>query len=243
MSVFEKGKMKSAPSKSTARSKSGKGELGAPLLPQVDLLPAEIRAGRGFARVKRVLAGVIVLAILSAGGMYVFVQSRSSSADEHLASAQDTATRLAKEKAQYAEVTAVLSSISEAQTARALGMAPEVAWRPYLDAITAVLPDDVTITMFEVAGGSPTAPIVSTADPLATPGIASIVFVAHSPSLPKASDWLDGLESIPGFSDPTLQESRVDAVDADPYYEVTSTIQVGIGALAGRTFGLEGGTN
>lgn len=244
MSVFEKGKMKSAqPSQSSGKTKTGKGALGAPLLPQVDLLPAEIRAGRGFARVKRVLAGVVVLAMLGAGGMYLFVQDRNTRADDHLASAQDTATSLAREKAEYAEVTAVLAAIDQARTARALGMATEVSWKPYLDAIGAVLPDDVTITMFEVVNGSPLSPVVSGADPLNAQGVGSVVFVAHSPSLPKASEWLDGLESIPGFSDATLQESRVAAVDAEPYYEVTSTVQVGIGALAGRTFGVEGGSN
>lgn len=242
MSVFEKGKMKSAqPTQSVSKVKTGKGALGAPLLPQVDLLPAEIRAGRGFARVKRVLAGVIVLALLSAGGMHLFVQDRNTRADDHLASAQDTATRLAREKAQYSEVTAILSAINQTQIARTLGMATEVSWRSYLDAITAVLPEDVTITMFEVTNGSPTAPVIAGADPLSTPGVGTIVFVASSPTLPKASDWLDGLDSIPGFSDPTLQESRVSAVDAEPYYEVTSTIQVGPEALAGRTF--EGGNN
>ncbi|PFG35641.1 Tfp pilus assembly protein PilN [Flavimobilis soli] len=244
MSLFEKSKTSSAqPTKSAAKVKTGKGALGAPLLPQVDLLPAEIRAGRGFARVKRMLAGVVVLALLSAGGMYLFVQDQNTRADDHLANAQDTATRLAREKAQYGEVTAVLAAINQTQTARMLGMATEVSWKSYLDAITAVLPDDVTITMFEVTNGSPTAPLVAGADPLSTPGVGTVVFVAHSPTLPKASDWLDGLESIPGFSDPTLQESRVDAVDAEPYYEVTSTIQVGAEALAGRTFGLEGGSN
>lgn len=241
MSLFEKAKTKQAQSGKSSGRTTGKGALGAPLLPQVDLLPSEIRAGRGFARTKRVLAGVVALSLLGAGGLYLFVQDRNTTADEHLATAQDTAAKLSREKAQYAEATAVLSAIDQTATARALGMATEISWRPYLDAITAVLPEDVTITMFEVVNGSPVTPIIAGVDPLSPAGVGSVVFVAHSPSLPKAADWLDALESIPGFSDATLQESRVDALDADPFYEVTSTVQVGMEALAGRTFGAEEG--
>ena len=220
---------------------SKKNQLGAPPAPQVDLLPPEVLEGRGFARLKRILLGVMVGSLVLAGGMYVYVVNEHSAAEEHLAEAQDTAAQLSREKAQYSEVTAVISAIRQAETARAFGMAPEIAWRPYIDAVAAVLPDDVSIVTIEVTNGSPLAPVVAATDPLGAPGAGSMLMVLNSPSVPVSSELVDAVEGIWGLQDPAIQTTAAIDLDGDPYYETTMTIQVGAEALAGRTFGAEEG--
>lgn len=209
------------------RPKGATASLGAPELPQVDLLPPEIRAGRGLAVVKRWLVIGLLATLVLAALVYGWAFLQRQSAEDHLAEAQDTATRQIKEKATYSEVTDVIKGISDTRTAIAFGSMTTVRWSPYLDAIAAVLPQDVVIETFTIAQGSPTSPFVDAADPLNTQlGIGSIRFTSRSATLPVASEWLDALESIPGFVDPSLQSSLMEEEDGTSYYSVSSTIQV-----------------
>lgn len=205
----------------------GASALGAPALPQVDLLPPEIRAGRGLAMVKRWLAIGLVATIVVAGMLYGWAFLQRQGAEDRLTEAQDRSMALSKEKAQYVEVTQVLKGIKDTEAAAAFGGITSVTWSPYIQAIAAVLPDDVTIQTFSVQQGSPTAPFVDSSDPLSTElGIATIRFTSRSATLPVASEWLDALESIPSFVDPSLQSSRIEDDDGSSYYAISSTIQV-----------------
>lgn len=210
------------------------GQLGAPRLPQVDLLPPEVRAGRGLAQLKRLLALGLVLVLLLAGGVYGWAYLAEQSANDHLAESQDEASALVRERQKYAEVPIVLKALEEITGARAFGLSTEIQWRPYIEAITAVLPANVSIDSFTVTQAAPMSPMTAPAEPTSQMGFGSVVFSVRSLTLPDASAWMDALDSIPGFSDPTLQSSTVTEEDGTAYYIVTATIQADASALSLR---------
>lgn len=229
-SLLEKG--------SALKSKSS-ANLGAPGQPQVDLLPPEVRAGRGLSRVKRWLGFALVLTVVVAAAVYGFAFLTERTAKEHLADAQQTSVELAKERKKYAEVPVVLGAITDVKAARLLGASSEVAWQPYLDAITAILPANASIETFTVTQGSPTASTPVPGDILSDPGVASVSFTTRSATMLDSSVWLDALDSIPGFTDPTLQGVMLGEKDGIAYYSVTSTVEVDITALAHRFVNVE----
>lgn len=220
--------------KTGRRQPSRSAVLGSPRLPQVDLLPPEVRASRGLSQTKRWLGLSLILVVLVAALGYGWAFLAEKSADEHLAEAQDTAAELSREKAKYAEVPVVLGAITDVKVARLLGMSTEVAWSPHIEAIAAVLPAGTSIDSFTITQASPTEEIAVPGDQLSGPRIASITFTARSATLPDASAWLDGLDSIPGFADPTLQSTTLGEEEGLPYYLMSSTIEVDESALANR---------
>lgn len=215
------------------------GSLGAPELPQVDLLPPEIRESRGLAVLKRRLLLVVIAAVLVAILGYGGAVLVKSEAQSRVDAAQDDATRLLVEKRKYFEVTNVIKAIGTTQEAREFSVSAEVLWRPYIEAISAILPQDVTLDSFSVAQGTPSDLFnntVTAADLLSDPGVGSVSFVARSATLPDASEWIDALEAIPGFTDATLQSSQISDKGEETYYSVACTVQVAKTALSGRTF-------
>lgn len=219
----------------TGRRQSSRGaDLGGPRLPQVDLLPPEVRASRGLSQTKRWLGLSLILVVLVAALAYGWAFLTEKNANEHLAESQDTAAELSREKVKYAEVPVVLGAISDVKVARLLGMSTEVAWTPHIQAIAAVLPAGTSIESFTITQASPTETISVPGDQLNGPRIASIVFTARSATLPDGSAWLDALDSIPGFVDPTLQSTSLSEADGVPFYMMSSTIEVDASALADR---------
>lgn len=220
----------------TASRRIDKGALllGAPTLPQVNLLPPEVRAARGLTATKRVLALALVGVLAVAGLGYGAALMSASSANDELAVAQaDTAT-LQAEVAKYAEVPVVVNGLKRATDARTLGMSTDVEWKGYLDAISAVLPPNVSISTLTVVQGSPSLAAPSPADLLLDQGIATITFSTRSTSLPDASSWITALDSVPNLYGATFSSETLGDENGLAGYSVTSTVQVGSGALSGR---------
>jgi Tfp pilus assembly protein PilN len=203
-------------------------------LPQVNLLPPEVRAARGLVNVKRWLALSLVLVVIVAALAYGFTILLKHNAAAELADAQTETVRLQQEEAKYAEVPQVLGDLARTEQARVQGMSTDILWKQYLDAITAVLPAGVSIDTFTVTQASPwlAAPIGT--DALLDPGVGSILFTVRASTLPDSAAWLDGLEKIPGFKDATFSAAALNQTDGAPFYAVTSTVQVVDAALSHR---------
>jgi Tfp pilus assembly protein PilN len=203
-------------------------------LPQVNLLPPEVKAARALRHVKQWLVVVLLITLAIAGVMYAFALLTRSSADSALADAQAEAGQLKTEEAKYAEVQPVLNGLRRTTEARSIGMAPEVLWKPYLDAIAAVLPQNVSITTFSVVqSGLITGPPASP-DPLTAQGVATVQFSARAKTLPDSSAWTEALNTIPGFYSASTSADTLGEADGSVAYEVTSMVQVDLAALANR---------
>lgn len=218
------------------RSKPQKRAAGSLLvgLPQVNLLPPEVKAARALRHVKQWLVVVLLIVLAIAGVMYAFALLARTSADSALADAQGEAAQLKTEEAKYAAVQPVLSGLRRTTDARTTGMAPEVLWKPYLDAISAVLPQNVSVTTFSVVQGGLVGPPPASPDALTAQGIATVQFSARAKTLPDSAAWTEALNTIPGFYGATTSSDTIGDVDGVIAYEVTSMVQVDMAALANR---------
>ncbi|WP_258723184.1 fimbrial assembly protein [Cellulomonas sp. NS3] len=216
-------------------SRRGGGVLvGAPELPQVNLLPPEVRAARGLVHLKRWLALAFVVVLVLVAGLYGAALLARGSADSELAEAQARAAELQAQEAEYAEVPRVVNDLRRATEARTLGMSTEVLWKQYLDAVAAVLPTNVSISTFTVAQATPVTAPEAPADPLATQGIGTITFTSTAVGLPDNAAWIDALNSVPGFYAANATAEALGEDDGVVAYTVSSTVQVNETAFALR---------
>lgn len=223
---------------SKKESKMQTGALGAPDLPQVDLLPPEIRDGRRLKahqrRLSFVVVGVLVFAVVAVGGVEVL----KINAESRLTNAQSVADELAHQKKEYSVVTGVIKSIIDTKAVRDFSLTTEVSWAPYIQAIAAVLPEGVTIDSFDIEQAGLAGALSSASDPVIATGLGTITFVAQSASIPKSSDWADALNTVPGFQDASIQSMSLgsDSTTNKPSYAVNVSVQINQLALANRVF-------
>lgn len=208
--------------------------LGTPTLPQVNLLPPEIAAARGLAKIKRWLALVVVVAVLAAAGIVYLSMIAEQEANEELAREEQRTLDLQAEQERYAEVPRMLGALDQVDTARRIAMSTEVLWRPYLEAIAATAPEGVRVENIQYRGATPMQLSPASSDVLATPAIGSISFTAQSATVPDAEAWLIGLESVPAFTNPWFSQAVVGEEQGVVFYTVHATVQVTAQALALR---------
>lgn len=208
------------------RTRSGAATALSGTLPQVNLLPPEVRAARGLRVTKRwLLIGLVVTVGLCIGAFGLALISGATAANE-LLEAQDETLRLETEAAKYSEVPLVMDALEQARTARSLGMSTETQWRPYVDAITAVLPANVSIETLSYTGATPMVAPAPPTDPLQAPSVGQLAFTAHTATVPDTSAWIDSLNAIPGFGDAWVSSAAVTEDETGIYYTVSATVQV-----------------
>lgn len=206
-----------------------------PPFPQVNLLPPEFRAARALGALRRWLAVALVVVLLAMSGAYVLALHTKSAAEGALADANRTTADLQSKMTKYAEVPAVLADTTRAKQALSGGTGTEIMWKPYLDAITAVLPPNVSIDSFSLGGVSPLdAKSAASTDPLAVASAGSISFNGRSKTVPDTAAWLDALAGVPGFSQPWASSATVTEENGKVFYTVAVTVNLTKDALAQR---------
>jgi len=215
----------------TRQKKSGLGSTG---LPQVNLLPPEVRAARSLAVVKRWLVVAVLVTLTVVALVYVFALLVRGSAEDRLAAAESQTVTLRAEERTYAEVPQVRGAIDEVTRARLAGTATEIIWRPYLDAVTAALPDSVRIVSFSATGPSPTLGAQQALSPLDAPSIASLSIEGQSLTLPDTSAMLDALENVPGLQDPWVSAIAATEINGVTFHTFSLTVQLADSTLAER---------
>lgn len=215
------------------KSRGGQALL-APALPQVNLLPPEVRAARGLARTKALLLGLIGLTLLACVGLVAKGMLDEAAAADELEAAQAETARLQAEQARYAEVPLVLSELDRAKQARVLAMSTDILWRPYLSAIEAKTPVGARIETMKVMGSTtwtgPFAPV----DPLAPEGAATITITGQAQSLVDVTTWENQLMEIPGVVEVVLSQNVLSDGRTILKYNVSGTITLSADAFSGR---------
>lgn len=209
-------------------------------LPQVNLLPPEIRAARGLRATKRWLVMSLVLVVVLCIGAFGLALISGAQAATELAEAQAETTRLQEAQAQYAEVPVVLAALDGATSARATGMATDVQWKSYIDAIAAVLPANVSFDTLTVNVATPMTGAPAPTDPLQQPSVGQIQFTARTSTMPDVSAWIDALNSVPGLGDAWASSATITEDESGIYYTVASTVQVKDTAYSHRFDAIEG---
>lgn len=203
--------------------------LGAP--PAVDLLPPEVRAARKSRGVRRgvVAAAVLVVLAVVAGGTVVKLQSIT--AEVELALAQSETQALLARQAEFGPVLAVQAEIEEREAARRVITSTEIDWQVIIDAITATLPDDASLTSVTIDSGSPMAAYAQPVAPLQGSRVATVTFSARSAVLLSVPGIEDELSSVPGFVDVQVPSATE---DPEGGFATTFVVHLDEGAYTGR---------
>jgi hypothetical protein len=203
--------------------------------PQVNLLPGEVTQGRRLKSIKKLLLAALLVVVLIATLAYAGAQWMANSAAADLAAEQAETARLQGEKEQYAEVPVVLGAINQGESARQQGMAVEILWPDYLEALRAVTPTGVSYDSMVVTVASPGQPYTGSTNPLAAVDtIGQVSFTARSTTLPDTASWIDAIQGVKGMSDPWFSSASLTEADGVIYYQVEATVDLLPSALSGR---------
>lgn len=203
--------------------------------PQVNLLPGEVTQGRRLKATKKLLVAALLVVVLIATLAYAGALWLANTAAADLAAEQAETARLQDEKAQYAEVPRVRSQISQAETARQQGMASEILWPSYLEALRAKTPTGVSYDSLTVNVGTPAQPFVGGSNPLGDlTAIGQVTFSARSATLPDTAAWMDEIETVDGLSNPWFSSASMTERDGVIFYQVEATVDLLPSALSGR---------
>lgn len=213
----------------TRAPSSAKGKNSALVVgpPQVNLLPPEVRAARGLRSTKRILVLSLVGVVGVCGVAFVASSVTAANAVVRLGDAQAETTRLMVEQSQYAEVPLVKGALADTHQAIELGMSTEVQWKSYLDAITAVLPEGVSIDILSTTGATPMSGSPALTNPLQPVSTGQITFTARSLTVPNTAAWIEALDSVPGLGGAwTSSVTVTGSEDGTTYYDVSASVQV-----------------
>jgi Tfp pilus assembly protein PilN len=200
------------------------------MVPRVNLLPIEIVEGRRFRRTQIILGSAVICSLLVAGGATFLAQRGISDANDRLTAAQARVTSLQAEQTRYAAVPQVIAQVNAANTARTLAMGTEVLWYRYLSDIDGARPSGVALTTITVTAAAPASAAVPSSNPLAAPGVGSILVTGTAKQYSQVATWLDSIGKITGFSSPSLTS----AGKGDPNLIFSTGAIVDSDALSGR---------
>ena len=205
-------------------------------LPRVDLLPPEVRAERrGGVAVRRAWMGVVGAAAVAGIAVGAATLHSIEAQDELLASQADT-QQLLLEQGKYTEVRDTQSEITLLTAAQAVAGATEIALPSYLAQIQATLPAGVTVSTISIDQATPTSDYAQSDTPLQGARIGTVTFSARSAELPSVPDWLDGLATLPGYTDATPGSVSLE----NGVYEATVTMHIDQRAFSNRFAPTEG---
>ena len=207
-------------------------------VPKVNLLPPEIVEGRGLVRLKKLLAGGLLVVVGSCAGAAVWAQGGVASAQEGLDAAHAQGALLQAEQAKYAQVPRILGLIDDAAAARERAMAHDVLWYGFLSDLSLTTPKGVSLQNLEMTMDDTGAPGAA-ADPLTPAGLGHVTFSGKAQHFPDVAAWLEAVGSVHGLDGSTLQTATRGAggdggATSGSGITFTSTIQVTSKALTHR---------
>jgi Tfp pilus assembly protein PilN len=210
--------------------------VGGLQLPQVNLLPPEVRSARGLRVVQRWLVISLLVVLVVCVGMVGVAMLDKSNAQTELEQSQQRTAELTAQVATYAEVPQVESALDRAWNAQVLGMTTDVLWSERIGAIAALLPDGVKIESFDVVMPSIIDPSLTTENLLRPVPSGTIALVLRSATLPDTASLMRSLDAVPGFTSAWADsaETAQDDGSTDVYYRVKMSVLVTEDALSGR---------
>lgn len=203
-------------------------------MPQVNLLPASVRAARGFKTIGRwlVIYGLVVFVVL--GGVLFFAWSAHQDAKSELQAQEDRRETLLLEQRKYAHVPLVIAEVENTQNALWFATSTEVMWGPYFRALAAVAPEGVSYDSMAYTGASAIEPPSVEGAVFSERTVGAISFVARSLTVPDTAAWVENLNAVPGFQDAWFSDATISAVEEETYYLVNGSVSVTERAWAKR---------
>ncbi len=198
--------------------------------PRADLLPPEVHVRAKARSTRRMLAFLVVLALLISSAGTVAAYFYAAEADERLEAAQARTTELLAEQLQYSEARNTANLVELAKTTRGLALTYEIDWPGLINEIEAYLPEDTSIDSAVMNSRLPWAGGLGTQGPLRSPRIATLTIVIRSSALIDAPEVIRRLAQLPGFAD-----ASPDVVSyTDEVFRTTITLNLNRDALLAR---------
>jgi hypothetical protein len=212
------------------------------LFPGVDLLPASVAARNSLRRLQVMLgAGLAIVAVVLGLVMSGTIVARAA-AESKLAATEQQQESLIVAKDKYENLTMVLSEVDRTRFALQEAMGYEVEWKPQIVAVSGIVPEKAIVTEIHMKAMGPNLAPPPNPNALGSPGIGEITFTILTPTLPDAAQWLDSLNSIPGYMDATYTTAewatQVATGEEQPetsyegWYVVASSVQLNIAVLS-----------
>jgi hypothetical protein len=205
--------------------------------PRVDLLPPEVHERVRLAKVRRVLAVFVVLALVLAIGGYGVASIYAGSAEASLAKSNSVTVQILQARQKYSAASRIADQVTAIQAAQKQAASTEVLWAALYKKISALLPADAHISGGDFKTPAPGDPPLALSGPLRLAHVASLTLRITGGSVPEAAAVLDRLSTLPGYADATLDSVTYTSGN----YVSSFTIDLSDKALSGR-FATSGAT-
>jgi hypothetical protein len=171
-------------------------------VPQVSLLPGEVREAGAVAAHRRKLVVVVVIAAILAVGSIAAAQGVASGSQARLVAAQARSQTLGSQVAKFNDVRALEQQIMVGKAAVKVGSSTLIDWRAQIDAIEADMPSGYTVTSVSANGATPFASYPQGLTALEPVRVATIAMQVTTSSFDdRFSTWLRLLRSVPTYAD------------------------------------------
>jgi hypothetical protein len=200
--------------------------------PRADLLPPELKIEATLRAQRRLLIGVVIVAVVAVAAVYAFVAIAATTSKIRLDSAHQQTETLLKEQQEYSDVRVLKDGVQTLKRAQILGASTEIDWTDYLGKVAALLPAGTKFGAIDAVTLRPGSAEEIQEGPLETPRIAQINFVSSTPTLPDVSQWIENLSVLPGYSSAAVTAITLD--DKDGKYLVTTVLNIDFEGLENR---------
>jgi len=169
--------------------------------PRIDFLPLEVKQRKANRKSRRSLVMLVILVVVVSVAGYVYSAGAAVQSQAQLDEARARTQFLLQEQGQYAIARTTATEIDAAEGAALVGTAPEILWKGYLAELRSKMPSGTKIVMFSIDGLSAIEfdPVITV--PLEKPRAVTITFKATTPSLARANQMVENLETLTGYAD------------------------------------------
>lgn len=209
--------------------------IGAPRVPQVNLLPPEVEAKRSAARTRvKLLVALVLLIVLIAAGWYL-ARTMRVSAENDLSAEQARTTELQTELASYSYLNTLVGSYDNSVAARQYVGATDIEWASQLSALMGALPDDIAWDAVQVSQATPLSGSITAPTVFTNLGVGTLTFSGTSLEPVTVAEYIEAVDALPGYADTWIDAEQIAGADGAVFWSYSGTTTVTINALSGRT--------
>ena len=183
---------------STTDRRSGRSAV----MPQVSLLPAEIRSGAQDRRVRVGLVALVAVAALATGAGFVLASDSASDAEARAATKQSELLAATAQLGKFNDIRELQQRIVLGTAALRVGSSTEIDWKRWTGLVLADMPAGFTLTGIKADGATPYLDYAQGATPI-DDGVraATITVTATTPSITELPVWLRELKGLQAYTD------------------------------------------
>jgi hypothetical protein len=180
-------------------------------IPQVSLLPPEIRDAGALAHHRRRLLVAVAVAVLVAIAGAAITSAVAAGAQARLATANAETTALSAQVAKFSDIRALQARIALGDAAVKVGGSTMIDWSQRIRDIESEMPSEYTVTGITATGATPLDDYAQGTTSLEPRRAATVILtIATSTVGGEFAHWLTQLRQVPAYADATATTSSTD---------------------------------